>query len=204
MTSLNLWALCGTLLVLAVVPGPSDMMIVARAATSGFLHGALMTAGIIAADLVFILIAVLSLAAAAEVIGPVFTLVRYLSAAYLLWLGIGLLRAPVTVDAPTARAAASGHGSIIAGFTVTFGDPKAILFYLGLFPAFVDLPNITVSDTVLIMLIATAVVGGVKLSYAWLADRARVLLTAPVARRRLNRGAGLVLIGIALWVVWLG
>jgi len=200
----NLLALFGTMLVLAVVPGPSDVMIIARSATSGFLHGALMTLGIIVADLVFILIAVLSLAAAADVVGPVFTWVRYLSAAYLLWLGVGLMRAPATTATDVPLAPASPGGSLFAGFSVTFGDPKAILFYLGLFPAFVDLPTITVTDTVLIMLIATGVVGGVKLGYAWAADRARTLLADATARQRLNQGSGLLLIGIAAWVVLAG
>ena len=201
MTAHSLLALIGTLLVLAVVPGPSDIAVVARAASAGFLHGALMTAGIIAADLAFIVVAVLSLSAAADMLGPMFAGVRYLGGAYLLWMGLALLRRAPKTDTAPLPTAASPVGSLAAGFTITLGDPKAILFYLGLFPAFVDLPSITVHDTVIIMLAATGVVGGVKLTYAWLADRARTFLDDPVAARRMDRIAGVLLLLIAIVVI---
>lgn len=201
MTTHSLLALIGTLLVLAVVPGPSDIAVVARAASAGFRHGALMTLGIIAADIFFIVVAILSLRVAAEALGTLFELVRYGSAAYLLWLGLTLMRQPATSEARESSVPASQSGSVLAGFTLTLGDPKAILFYLGLFPAFVDLPTITLRDAVIIMLVATGVVGGVKLGYAWLAGRARAFFDDPVGRRRLDRIAGALLLVIAVVVL---
>ena len=84
--------------------------------------------------------------------------------------------------------------AILAGFLLTFGDQKAILFSLGFFPAFVDLRQLTPVDTLLIILIATLGVGGPKLVYAWLADRASLILDNRRAVRGLNLFAAIVMI----------
>lgn len=79
------------------------------------------------------------------------------------------------------RAAASSGGdtlraSYLSGLSITFADQKAILFYLGFFPAFIDLKAITLTDTVLLLIAATLAVGGVKLVYARLAGQASTRL----------------------------
>jgi len=52
---------------------------------------------------------------------------------------------------------------------ITLGDQKAILFYLGFFPAFLDLVAMSALDTAVILLVTTVAVGGVKLAYAGMA-----------------------------------
>ncbi|WP_437938126.1 LysE family transporter [Sorangium sp. So ce341] len=69
MTPGNTVALLGTMLVLAIVPGPSDIAVVARSVASGFTSALFMIVGIVAADLVFIVLAVYSLTAIAELMG---------------------------------------------------------------------------------------------------------------------------------------
>lgn len=83
--------------------------------------------------------------------------------------------------------------------TLILGDQKALLFYLGFFPAFGDLTTLTLADAGLVCAAAIGAVGGVKLAYAALAARAgRVLV--PRAGRWLNRlaAAVLVLVGMAV------
>jgi threonine/homoserine/homoserine lactone efflux protein len=89
-------ALFGTMVVLAAIPSVSVLAVSARSAASGFVHGALTTLGVVLGDVVFILLAVYGLAAIAELMGDRFVLVRYLGAAYLVWLGVVLWRAPPT------------------------------------------------------------------------------------------------------------
>ena len=90
----------------------------------------------------------------------------------------------------------------MAGLTLTLGDPKAILFYMGLFTAFVDLAHISITDTLTIMLIAILLVGGVKTSYAYLAHRAKRLFANVRLRRRLDRLAGGILIVTGLFILF--
>lgn len=196
MDPLNLLALVGTMLVLSVAPGPADFAVVARSLSAGALQGFIMIAGIVTADLLFILAALYSLARVAESMGPLFLVLKFAGAAYLIWLGVNALRArpngPVDVANPTSPSA--GRSSYLTGLLLTLADPKAILFYLGLLPAFVDTARATVVDALLVALAATAVIAGVKGAYVLLADRARRLLDSPKVRRKLDVAAGLVLI----------
>lgn len=201
MTGATMTALFATMLVLSAAPGPSDFAVVARSLSSGFGHGVVMVAGIIAADLLFIVVAVASLSVVAKTMAEVLAVVKLACGGYLIWLGIGLLRARGGAGEPDAAVPVSRSSSFLAGLLITLGDPKAILFYMGLFPAFLDLATVTLADTVVIMLIATAVVGGVKLGYAFLADRARAVFCNARARRVLDATAGSVLAGAGAFLI---
>jgi threonine/homoserine/homoserine lactone efflux protein len=65
--------------------------------------------------------------------------------------------------------------SFVSGLLIALGDPKAILFYMGLLPAFMDLSNVTIVDTVFIMTAATGVIVSVMASYAYRAGSAERL-----------------------------
>ncbi|NEP16625.1 MAG: LysE family translocator [Leptolyngbya sp. SIO4C1] len=204
MTISSITALFGTMLILAIAPGPSDFAVVARSIAAGFTQALIMVSGIIAADFLFILLAVYSLTEVADSFGSLFIVVKYLCSAYLIWLGIGSLRSqPAPVDIPEAQRT-SGYSSFLGGLLITLGDPKAILFYMGLFPAFIDLSSIAITDVALIMLIAAATVGGVKASYAYLARRAKLVFGNPRLRRKLDITASSVLIGTGLFLILRG
>lgn len=189
------------MVVLAAVPGASVMAVVSRSLSSGFRHGLVTAAGIVVADLVFILIAVTGLSVIAEAMGSLFVLVKYLAAAYLVWFGIGLLRSEPESDRVEGIKEPSWWSNFLCGLSITLGDQKAIIFYLGFFPAFVDLSSVTLSDIGLIMLVATLAVGGVKLIYAYMADKARLLINSGRARKILNIVAGSLMIASGIWLV---
>ncbi len=192
-------ALFGAMALLAAVPSVSVLIVSARAATGGLAHGALAAAGIVVADILLILLALFGLALAADALGPAFHWLRYAAALWLLWLAIGLARAARPPAA--APAAPSRRSSFMAGFLLTLGDQKAILFYLGFFPAFLDLATLTAADAILIVLIAIVAVGGVKLAWAYAAARTGGIVGAQ-ASRALNLAAALALLAVAAWLVW--
>ena len=192
-------ALFGAMALLAAVPSVSVLIVSARAASAGFAHGAL-AAGIVAADILFILLALFGLALAAEALGDAFQWVKYAAALWLLWLGFGLFRA-ARAPAEALPAAPSRRSSFMAGFLLTLGDQKAIFFYLGFFPAFLDLAAMTAADAIAIVLIAIVAVGGVKLAWAYAAARAGGI-AGPRTARALNIAAALALAAVAAWLVW--
>lgn len=200
MTLSSIAALCGTMLVLSAVPGPSDVAVVARSLASGFRHGVLFTIGVVVADAVFILLAAFGLTALAENSAEWFNLIKDGGAAFLIFMGVGALSARGTSSDLTPKPASS-HSSLLSGFLITLGDPKAILFYFGLLPVFVDLKVATLADYMVILIAATAVIGLVKLGYAWLGSRATVFFNNAIARRRLNIFAGCLLIGAGMLVI---
>jgi len=186
------------MIVLAMIPSISVLAVSARAAAFGFTHGMFTALGIVVADILFILVAIYGLVFIAELMGDEFTLVKYIGGIYLIWLGISLWRA----DAKTRKSGELGESSLgssfLTGFLITLGDQKAILFYLGFFPAFIDLRHVTPVDTLLIILIAVVSVGGAKLIYAWLADRASLIFRNTRAIRALNGFAALVMIAVGV------
>lgn len=188
------------MIVLAIIPSVSVLAVSARAAAFGFSHGMFTALGIVAGDIIFILVAVYGLAFIAEAMGEQFTLIKYIGGAYLIWLGISLWRADARVRKSDEVQQSSWRSSFLAGLLITLGDQKAILFYLGFFPAFIDLRLMTPIDTLLIILIAAIGVGGAKLVYAYLADRASLIFKNTRAIQGLNGFAAsvMILVGIVL------
>jgi hypothetical protein len=86
----NSIALFAAMAVLAAVPSISVLTVTTRSVSFGFVHGAFTAMGVVAGDLLFILMALFGLAFLAEAMGSTFFLVKYLGGAYLIWLGIGL------------------------------------------------------------------------------------------------------------------
>ncbi len=183
---------------LAIIPSVSVLAVTARSAAFGFTHGVLTALGIVAADILFILVAVYGLALVAELMGAQFKLVQYLGGAYLVWLGVSLWRADAKAHKSDEIKQSSRSSSFLTGFLITLGDQKAILFYLGFFPAFIDLTRMTMADTLIIILIAIIGVGGAKLVYAYLADRARTVFKNKRAIRAINILAACVMIAVGL------
>lgn len=200
MTLGSMVALFAAMLVLAAMPSTSVLLVISRSAASGFIHGAVTASGIVAGDILFILIAILGLSLLADSMGDMFILVRYLGGAYLVWMGISLLLAkPGEIKAEKGDSD-SLSTSFLSGLLFTLADQKAILFYLGFLPAFINLSSLTLADTAVILSITLLAVGGVKLAYALMADGVVSLFTIR-ARRGLNMTSGGLMLAIGLIVV---
>lgn len=200
MTLTDITALFVAMLILAAMPGLSVLAVTARAVTHGFWHGAATTPGIVVADVIFILLAIFGLALLAEQLGDRFFLIKYPAAAYLIWLRSMMWRSrnrPADGDPPANRSLVS---SFLAGLLQTPGDHKAILFYLGFLPAFVDLTSISSLEVFQIIVITIIAVGGVKLGYAFAAARAGARL-GPHTGSFLNMLAAGLLLAIDLFLL---
>jgi threonine/homoserine/homoserine lactone efflux protein len=186
------------MMVLAMVPSVSVLAVTARAAAFGFSHGLFTTLGIVVADILFILVAVYGLALIAGMMGDQFRLIQYIGATYLIWLGISLWRADTKARTSDSLGQSTWSSSFLTGLLITLGDQKAILFYLGFFPAFIDLPAMTPADTLIIVLIAILAVGGAKLVYAYLADRASLMFKDSRALHGINLLAACIMIAVGI------
>lgn len=195
-------ALFFSLVALALLPSLSVMTVLARSASLGFFHGAITSLGIVLGDIFYILLAIYGLTFLADRLGPLAMGIQVVGAFYLIILGLLLWRSPAQVsesDQPKLAMNRSWLSSFFAGFLLTLGDQKAIFFYLSFFPAFVDLSVLSPLDAGVIVAIAIAAVGGVKLGYAWVADRARSRLSR--LAQTINWAAGLVLIAAGIAVL---
>jgi threonine/homoserine/homoserine lactone efflux protein len=200
MTGTSVLALLGALVVLAAIPSLSVLVVATRSATLGFHHGALTTLGIVVGDCVFIVIALGGLSLLMTALGTWAVLIKLLGGAYLVFLGIRLLRSRGGDSQVLKPDKTSLFSSFLTGLLITLGDQKATLFYLGFFPAFVDLTTLQFQDVAVILSLAVVSVGGVKLVYALMAERISGWLNTAV-KRRLNGLAGIVMIAIGLFLI---
>ncbi|HAX75696.1 MAG TPA: hypothetical protein DCY88_07655 [Cyanobacteria bacterium UBA11372] len=200
MTFSSIVALFSAMIVLASIPSISVLAVTTRAAASGFIHGVFATIGIVLGDIIFIIIAIWGLSFLAETMGNLFVLIKYIGGAYLIWLGIRLCRSKSQEVETEEVVKSSLLSSFMTGLLITLADQKAILFYFGFFPAFLDISKISYLDTGIIIAIATLAVGGVKLGYAFMADKARLLISSKF-RKRINIAAGCVTIAVGVFLI---
>ncbi len=202
MNLVDIVALFVVMTVLALVPSTSVALVVARSSTAGFLNGGAVSAGIVAGDLVFVFFALLGMTALAEVMGSLFLILEYLAGAYLIWLGIGLLRSkPSPLAESSDRSKSTLFASFLSGLFLTLGDVKAIFFYASLFPAFVDMATLKTSDIAIIVVSTIVSVGGVKLGYAYSAMRVVAFTRGFKAERAVKVTAGGFMVGAGAYLM---
>lgn len=165
--------LLGIMVALAAIPSASVALVVARSATLGVVNGLAVAVGIVLGDLVFVALAILGLSVAAEIMGGLFMILKVLGGLYLLWFGYSLLstRGMAKITIKKTNSKRSLVVSFMAGFFLTLGDIKAIVFYASLLPVFVDLSAIQAPEIAVIGLVTIFSVGGVKGVYAIFATK---------------------------------
>jgi len=195
MTIFNILGLATAMFLLAITPGPGVFATITKALSSGFMHAVPLVIGIVIGDIVFLLLAIYGLSAMAETFNGLFTVIKYLGGGYLIWLGIKMWRSKPMNPKITLYKSQSRKLSFLCGLSITFGNPKVILFYLGFLPTFVDLGMLSIIDVVIVAFIVSSVLGTVMLFYAFTASRARQLFKSESAQIKMNKTAGSVMIG---------
>ena len=198
----DLLIFAGAFGIAAVTPGPGLAAIVAATLASGARKTAWLCCGVILGDLVWLTLSLAGLAVIAQQIPAVFILIKWTGAIYLLHLALRAWRAPA-VDAHVNEpvSAQSVTGRVAAGFAVTMGNPKAMLFYLALLPNLMRTETVSISLALLLAAIVVIVLGVVFTIYVLAANKVRVSLTDAHLLNRFNRATSLALGGAAAWIV---
>lgn len=190
------------MVVLAAIPSASVALVVTRSATLGIQNGILVACGIVLGDLIFVALSILGMGYLAETMGSFFVILRYVGGAYLIWLGFSLLRSNGKVNLiQSDTSKLSLLASFASGLLLTLGDIKAILFYASLFPAFIDMSNLRVSNIVAIVVVTIIAVGGVKVFYAYSAQRIAKRFQNQKAQKLTKSTAGCCMIGAGVYII---
>ncbi len=203
----NLWLFIVSGLLLNITPGPDSLFIMARSATQGWRAGFVAASGIGTGVWVHILAAALGLSALLATSAAAFTVVKIAGAAYLVWIGIGMLRerakpgeaqASVGADTPPRRIA---YPAIYRqGLLTNVLNPKVALFFLAFVPQFIahDAPS---KPLAFIVLGAIFAVNGMLWCLAlalFTAFASRRLKVGAALGRWLNRTMGAVFLALGL------
>lgn len=198
--SINDMALyAGALVILFFTPGPVWMALTARALSGGFNAAWPLALGVVVGDALWPLLAVLGVTWIVGVFDGFMTVLRGLASIIFLLMGYLLIRHADRSIASDSRLTRPGMwAGFAAGVAVILGNPKAILFYMGVLPGFFDLTRVTGPDIAAIMVISMIVPLVGNLCFSLFIGRVRAVLTSPLALRRTNTTAGVLLIIVGL------
>jgi threonine/homoserine/homoserine lactone efflux protein len=199
MSLYNLAAFCLIYVLAVATPGPGIAAIVARSLTGGTRGAPAFIAGFMVGDIIWLVTAAMGLTTLARNAHLAFALIKYVGAAYLLWLAYRLWTAPLgAINTGCADKGDSLLRTFLGGLSLTLGNPKVMAFYLAILPTLLHLEALTLSGLLeivaVIVLVQPLVLGG----YALAAARAQRFFRNPRALRLLNRGSGTVMAGAAL------
>ena len=199
--TLHSWFLYLTLAVMAAAtPGPAILLITTNSALYGCRKAVLTALGNISGLFCMGIITITGLGMVLSTSLVIFDLMRYLGAAYLIFLGFRLLRQKSggfskqrdergVVDI-------SGGRLYLQGFGVALSNPKAILFLTALFPQFVSVDEPLMVQFAILIATLMVVSFSFLMLYALLARQAQGWLNTPGNRRRLSRTSGVFFVGI--------
>lgn len=189
----------GALLILFLTPGPVWLALMARSVSGGFAAAWPLAFGVAVGDVVWPFLAILGVNWVVSEYAGIMTLLRWVACAVFVVMGGSAIRHAGDVIAANRRLTRPGRwAGFVAGVLAILGNPKAVLFYMGVLPGFFDLGAVTGPDIAAIVLLSVIVPLLGNLAFALTIDRMRRFLATPAALRRVNLAAGGLLICVGL------
>jgi threonine/homoserine/homoserine lactone efflux protein len=183
---------------LFLTPGPVWVALLARALSGGFAAAWPLAVGVTLGDLIWPFLAILGVSWILSIYGDFLHLMKYVAAVTFIVMGALVIRSAGQPLGANSRLTKPGRlAGFLAGVAVIVGNPKAILFYMGMLPGFFDVTRLTWADIAAICAVSMAIPLCGNLLLALSVDRARALLKSPAAVLRMNLTAGglLILVG---------
>ena len=194
--TLDTWlAFVAATVVMLAIPGPTILLVIGQSLGGGSRAALPLVAGVALGDLTAMTLSLAGLGALLAASSLLFSALKFAGAAYLIWLGIRMWRAPV---AQTAAAPVQARRAFREAYVVTALNPKGIAFFVAFVPLFVDAgarfaPQAAILVTTFVTLAAAN--AGI---YALLAARLSGAVGRPSVRRAFNRTGGAMLVAAGL------
>lgn len=190
-------ALLAATFLAALLPGPGNVALSARVMVQGVRRSLVFLLGMLSGDVVWIAFAVTGLTVVAKTLGPLFVAVKIAGGLYLVWLGVKLLRARDDGEAGMAAVPpeSTAWRTYLSGLALMVGNPKVMLFYVSILPTVIDLHALSAGGVAVTLAVIALGASSGLLPWIFTASRLRTVMRSPLVRRRVNRGAGLAMVG---------
>lgn len=198
--ALELWiAFTTASIALLLIPGPTVMLVVSYALGNGRKSAWATVPGVTLGDFTAMTLSLLGAGAVLSTSATLFTILKLVGAAYLVWLGIQIWRTkPATNEIGYATKTVSAKRMFLSSFTVTALNPKGIIFFVAFVPQFID-PSVAIFQQLAILegTFLSLVAINVTL-WAVLVGAMRTRFSKPKTLTRMNKVGGCFLIGAGL------
>jgi threonine/homoserine/homoserine lactone efflux protein len=184
---------------LALLPGPIVTLLIANGLRHGTRAALTNIAGVQLGLVIALTVVAIGLTSLMATMGYWFDWVRFAGAAYLVWLGIKLIRSPVEGVSADAPPPPPRGGFFLQGFVVALSNPKLLVFFGAFLPQFMDMSRDHISQVAVLGVTFMVIAGLTDATYALLAGRARKFFSAR-RTRLLSRVSGGFMIGGGVWL----
>lgn len=194
----DLWlAFAAASTALLLIPGPTVLLVLSYALSKGRSVAVASAAGVALGDFVAMTASLLGLGALVLASATAFTMLKWVGAVYLIWLGIKLIRSAPTEELTPPRDV-TANGVFGHAAAVTALNPKSIAFFIAFVPQFI-LPQAPLLPQFAILITTFVTLAALNaLAYALLADRLRRIIGKPSVLAWITRAGGATLIGMGL------
>jgi threonine/homoserine/homoserine lactone efflux protein len=208
--SLEHWLIYVSVVALIVVtPGPAAALCLSHGVVHGRTRTLMTVLGLVSSSLTLIALSSFGLGAILATSSTLFAIVKYVGAAYLIYLGVSIWRAPEPQEGPsevTSTSAPADRLSLrrlfVTGFLVGISNPKDLLFFGALFPQFIE-PGPTAMQQLLILSSTWVTVAfAIMALYAALGSKFASRMQGISARRALNKVTGGVFVAAGAALAW--
>lgn len=184
--------------IMVITPGPIVTLVIATGASQGIRAALITVIGTTLGNAILIAAIAFGLSFVVKYAAVLFEILRWVGAAYLIWLGIQAWRH--AGENAAAAAPPRGHVHVWRGFAVALSNPKTIAFFTAFLPQFID-PTLPV-DRQLAVMCSVTVVGAALTDAGWAvaAGLGRAWFMTSWRAKLLGRLSGVALIGGGLWL----
>lgn len=196
----DLWlAFAAASLALLLIPGPTVLLVLSYALTRGRSVAVATAAGVALGDLIAMTASLVGLGAIVATSATAFTVLKWIGAGYLLWLGVKMLRSARTAGVQTLSLDTGGESRSVFwhATVVTALNPKSIGFFMAFVPQFITPSEPLLTQSVILVATFVGFAALNAIAYALLADKLRQRIEKPAVMRWLTRAGGATLVAMA-------
>jgi len=196
---INIWLLfCATELLLCLSPGPAVYYVVSHGISSGYKASAVANIGIVTGSALYFSLSATGIGTLLSSSYLFFSIVKWIGAAYLIWLGINLITTKNVHNSIPEVTSNSFIKIFKGGLLIELSNPKSLIFFVAILPQFIDV-NKPFALQLLILVITSIVIEWLSLMlYGRVGDSINQRVNSSTMMQTINKSSGAMLISIGI------
>ncbi|MDC0430569.1 LysE family translocator [Candidatus Thioglobus sp.] len=197
MTLLDFASLFLIAFVFVITPGPGTLAVFAKSMSQGFMPAFYLSLGMVLGDLVYLAAVLFSLDLFAETIMPLMGYVRILGGLYLVYLGYSVWNAHKVQLSSKAKHKTNAK-EFLTGLIISLTNPKVMIFYIAILPAFIDLSQVDLFYALEILLtVGMGLIAGINMIIVAI-GQIKAMFSRPGMDERINKISGVIMMSVGV------